>query len=87
MFFFIFNTFVDLSNFISILIITKVIMKNVKILYVLPYIVYRIAVRDNKGNLLYDHDWTEIDIPETVFSGFLNAIEIMSEEVMHVGDT
>ena len=60
-------------------------MKNVKILYVLPQIVYRIAVRDNKNNLLYDHDWTEIDIPETVFSGFLNAIEIMSEEVMHVG--
>lgn len=60
-------------------------MKDVKILYVLPYIVYRISVRDNKGNPLYDHDWTEMNITETVFSGFLNAIEIMSEEVMHVG--
>ena len=60
-------------------------MKNVKILYFLPYIVYRIAVRDNKGNPLYDHDWTEMNIPETVFSGFLNDIEIISEEVMHIG--
>jgi len=70
---------------IGILIITIVIIKDIKILYVLPYIVYRIAVRDNKGNPLYDHDWTDMNITETVFSGFLNAIEIMSEEVMHVG--
>jgi hypothetical protein len=87
-YFLLFLTFLyDLSNFIRILIITEVIMKNVKILYVLPYIVYRIAVRDNKGNLLYDHGWTEINIPETVFSGVLNAIEIISEEVMYIGGT
>jgi len=81
----IFNIFMHLSNLISILIITIVIIKNIKILYVLPYVVYRISVRDNKGNPLYDHDWTEMNITEKVFSGFLNAIEIMSEEVMHVG--
>ncbi len=50
----------------------------------MPYIVYRIAVRDNKGNPLYDHDWTDMNITETVFSGFLNTIEIVSEEVMHL---
>ena len=60
-------------------------MKKVKILYFLPYVVYRIAVRDNKVNPLYNHDWTDMNITETVFSGFLNTIEIMSEEVMHVG--
>ncbi|MFW9989742.1 MAG: hypothetical protein ACFFC3_13900 [Candidatus Odinarchaeota archaeon] len=81
----IFNIFIHLSNLIGILILTLVIMRNVKILYVLPYIIYRISVRDNKGNPLYDHDWSELNIHETVFSGFLNAIEIMSEEVMHVG--
>ena len=74
-----------LSNLSGLLILTIILMKNVKILYVLPYVVYRISVRDNKGNPLYDHDWTEMNITETVFSGFLNAIEIMSEEVMHVG--
>ncbi|MFX0009788.1 MAG: hypothetical protein ACFE9R_05690 [Candidatus Hermodarchaeota archaeon] len=79
------NIFMNLSNLISALIITMIIAKNIKILYVLPYTVYRISVRDNKGNPLYDHDWTEMNITETVFSGFLNAIEIMSEEVMHVG--
>ncbi|MFW9969505.1 MAG: hypothetical protein ACFFDF_04840 [Candidatus Odinarchaeota archaeon] len=81
----IFNIFMLFSNLSSILILTIVIMKDIKILYVLPYIVYRISVRDNRGNPLYDHDWTEMNITETVFSGFLNAIEIMSEEVMQVG--
>ncbi|KKM64469.1 hypothetical protein LCGC14_0851670 [marine sediment metagenome] len=61
-------------------------MKNVKILYVLPYPIYRISVRDHKGNLLYDHDWSESSISETAFSGFLNAIEIMIEEIMQMGD-
>ncbi len=81
----IFNIFMHLLNLISILLITIVIMKEFKVLYVLPYTVYRISVRDNNGNPLYDHDWTDMNITETVFSGFLNAIEIMSEEVMHVG--
>lgn len=81
----VFNIFILLSNLTGILILTILVMKNVKILYVLPYIIYRISVRDNKGNPLYDHDWSELNISETVFSGFLNAIEIMSEEVMHVG--
>ena len=49
------------------------------------YTIYKISVRDHKGNPLYDHDWTEANITETVFTGFLNAIEIMSKEVMHVG--
>lgn len=81
----IFNIFIHLSNLIGLFILTIVIMKNVKILYVLPYIIYRISVRDNEGNPLYDHDWSELNISETVFTGFLNAMEIMSEEVMHVG--
>lgn len=80
-----FNFSILLTNLISILIIAIVIMKEIKILYVLPYTVYRIAVRDNNGNPLYDHDWTEMNITETVFTGFLNAIELMSEEVMQVG--
>lgn len=81
----IFNIIVYISNLGGLLIMTIVIMKEIKILYVLPYTVYRIAVRDNNGNPLYNHDWTEMNITETVFTGFLNAIEIMSEEVMHVG--
>ena len=81
----VFNIFIYLLNLISMLIIVIVIMKEIKILYVLPYTVYRIVVRDNNGNPLYDHDWTDMNITETVFTGFLNAIEIMSKEVMHVG--
>ena len=79
------NILIYVINLISLLTIVIVIMKEIKILYVLPYTVYRIAVRDNKGNPLYDHDWTDMNITETVFTGFLNAIEIMSKEVMQVG--
>ncbi|MFX1389326.1 MAG: hypothetical protein ACFE9Z_04590 [Promethearchaeota archaeon] len=79
------SIFTLLSNFFGLLIYTIILSINVKILYVLPYTVYRISVRDNNGNPLYDHDWTDMNITETVFTGFLNAIEIMSEEVMHVG--
>jgi len=81
----IFKIFMNISNLIGMLIITIVIMKNVKILYIFPYTIYKISVRDHKGNPLYDHDWSESNISETVFSGFLNAIEIMSEEIMHMG--
>ncbi len=81
----IFKIFMNISNLIGMLIMTIVIMKNVKILYVLPYTIYTISVRDHKGNPLYDHDWSESIISETIFSGFLNAIEIMSEEIMHLG--
>ncbi|MFX1569531.1 MAG: hypothetical protein ACFFCV_14315 [Promethearchaeota archaeon] len=81
----IFNILMHFLNLIGIILITIVVMKEVKVIYVLPYTVYRISVRDNNGNPLYDHDWTDMNISETIFSGFLNAIEIMSEEVMHVG--
>ncbi len=81
----IFKIFMIISNLIGMLIMTIVITKNVKILYVLPYTIYTISVRDHKGNPLFDHDWSESSISETVFSGFLNAIEIMSEEIMHMG--
>lgn len=74
-----FLLFLTLSSKISILITTIVIMKKVKILHFLPYVFYRIALRDNKANSFNDHDWTDMNITETVFGGFLNTLEIMSE--------
>jgi len=35
---------------------------------------------------LYDQNWYETNISETIFTeGFLNAVLLMSEEVMHIG--
>jgi len=56
-----------------------------KLLYILPFIVYRIIVKDKDGYPLYDHDWSDSNINETLFSGFINAVQHMSEEVLDIG--
>jgi len=47
--------------------------------------VYRIFVKDRDGNPLFDHDWSESDISEPIFTGFINAVQLMSQEVMNIG--
>jgi hypothetical protein len=56
-----------------------------KILYILPFTIHRIIVKDREGHPLYDHDWSESNISETIYTGFLNAVQLMSEEVMNIG--
>jgi len=62
------------------------IVKEPKLLYILPFTIYRITVRDNNGITLFDHDWSNSEISEKVFSGFLNALQLMSDKVMRVGN-
>jgi len=42
-------------------------------------------VKDRKGQPLFDHDWSESSISESIFTGFINAVQLMSEDVMHIG--
>ncbi|MFX1275304.1 MAG: hypothetical protein ACFFAT_09720 [Promethearchaeota archaeon] len=81
----IFTILFYILNLIGLLIVTIIISTNFKLLHILPYHVYKISIRDHKGNSLYDHDWSDLNISETIFTGFLNAIQIMSEEVMNIG--
>ena len=81
-------TFIILSDIIFALgwyAIIYVITKEPKLLYILPFTVYRISVKDCDGSPLFDHDWSESNINENVFTGFINAVQLMSEEVMQVG--
>jgi len=86
---YIFDTFfILLSNFsmiIGLLIFTIAIIREPKLLYIFPFTVYRIVVKDREGHPLFDHDWSESNISEKIFTGFLNAVQLMSEEVMHIG--
>ena len=75
----------DLLATIGTLIMIIAIIKEPKLLYILPFTVYRILVKDREGYPLFDHDWSEYDISETLFTGFLNAVQTMSEEIMHIG--
>lgn len=80
--------FILLSNFamiVGLLIFTIAIIREPKLLYIFPFTVYRIVVKDREGHPLFDHDWSESNINEKIFTGFLNAVQLMSEEVMHIG--
>jgi len=77
--------FSNLSMIIGITIFTIAIIKEPKLLYIFPFTVYRIVVKNREGHPLFDHDWSESNISETIFTGFVNAVQLMSEEVMHIG--
>jgi hypothetical protein len=67
------------------LIVGLAIVKEPKLLYILPFTVNRIVVRDRERNLLFTYDWSHSSLDESIFTGFLNAVQIMSEEVIKMG--
>ncbi len=75
----------NLLILIGVIIFLVAILKEPKLLYILPFTVHRILVKDREGAPLYDHDWVESNITETIFTGFLNAVQLMSQEVMDIG--
>ncbi|MBA7468632.1 hypothetical protein ES707_03884 [subsurface metagenome] len=80
--------YILISNFallIGLLIVTLSAMIEPKLLYILPFTVYRIVVKDREGYPLFDHDWSKSEISENIFTGFINAIQLMSEEIMNMG--
>jgi len=80
--------FVLISNILFIVSLScmiYVIIKEPKVLYILPFNVHRLLVKDKGGFPLFDHDWSESQVNETIFTGFINAVQLMSEEVMNIG--
>jgi hypothetical protein len=75
----------DITLSIGVFMMCIAIYLEPKILYILPFSVYRIFVKDRDGNPLFDHDWSESDISEPIFTGFINAVQLMSQEVMNIG--
>lgn len=67
------------------LILMTAIIREPKLLYILPFEINRILVKDREGFPLFDHDWSESNISDNIFSGFINAVQIMSEEVINKG--
>ncbi|GAG75795.1 unnamed protein product, partial [marine sediment metagenome] len=66
-------TYIIISDIILALgwyLIIYAITKEPKLLYILPFTVYRISVKDRDGSPLFDHDWSESNIDEKVFTGF-----------------
>ncbi|MFX1500163.1 MAG: hypothetical protein ACFFDH_04265 [Promethearchaeota archaeon] len=70
---------------IGILISSIALMKQPKLLYILPFTLCRISVKDREGYPLFDHDWSESKVSELVFTGFINAVQLMSQEIIRMG--
>ncbi|MFX1478384.1 MAG: hypothetical protein ACFFCI_09645 [Promethearchaeota archaeon] len=81
----IYISFANIATGIGSFMFIIAIVREPKLLYILPYTVHRIIVKDREGFPLYDHDWAESKVNESLFSGFLNAVQLMSEDVMNIG--
>ncbi|MCK4687544.1 MAG: hypothetical protein KAT66_05395 [Candidatus Lokiarchaeota archaeon] len=81
----IFILFAYATTGLGILILCLGILKEPKLLYILPFTVNRLVVRDREGNPLFDHDWSRSSLSESIFTGFLNTVQLMSEEVINKG--
>ncbi|MFW9866604.1 MAG: hypothetical protein ACFFEN_10955 [Candidatus Thorarchaeota archaeon] len=81
----IYISFANIATGVGCFMFIIAIVREPKLLYILPYTVHRIIVKDREGFPLYDHDWAESKVNETLFSGFLNAVQLMSADVMNIG--
>ena len=79
------NVVGDIFVALGIFTFTFAFIREPKLLYILPFTIHRIVVKDRNGHGLFDYDWSELDIKEPIFTGFINAVQFMSEEVMHLG--
>ena len=75
----------DIAGIIGLLILSLAIAIEPKLLYILPFTIYRIVVKDNQGYPLFDHDWSKSQVSENMFTGFINAVQLLSEEVIKMG--
>jgi hypothetical protein len=75
----------DILAVIGTIIYIFSILREPKLVYILPFTIYRILVKDRRGNPLFDLDWSFSSINEKMFTGFINAVQLMSEEVMNMG--
>ncbi len=81
----IFILIADLIFCVGMVAFTYSVIKEPKLLYILPFEINRIVVKDRDGFPLFDHDWSESKISDSMFTGFINAVQLMSEEVIHKG--
>ena len=75
----------DLLGATALLVFLFSIVREPKLLYILPFTINRILVKDKEGYPLFDHDWSESEISDLAFTGFINAVQLMSEEVINYG--
>jgi hypothetical protein len=83
-----FNSLAFFTNGIGAFITIIVILKDPKIIYILPFKAYRILVLDtNEGIALFRYDWAEIGkVEENIFSMVLQAVGSVLDEILKKGE-
>ena len=84
----IFNSLAFFTNGIGAFITILVILKEPKIIYILPFTAYRVLVLDTKeGIALFKYDWAELEkIEENIFSMVLQAVGSVLDEILKKGE-
>ncbi|MFX0082178.1 MAG: hypothetical protein ACFE94_10545 [Candidatus Hodarchaeota archaeon] len=84
----VFNSLAFFTNGIGAFITIIVILKDPKIIYILPFKAYRILVLDtNEGIALFRYDWAEIGkVEENIFSMVLKAVGTVLDEILKKGE-
>ncbi|MFX1599899.1 MAG: hypothetical protein ACFFB6_04825 [Promethearchaeota archaeon] len=87
-FFRIFNSIAFFINGIGAFITIIAILKDPKIIYILPFKAYRILViNTNEGTPLFKYDWAKIgEIEENIFSMVLQAVGTVLDEILKKGE-
>ncbi|MFX1426726.1 MAG: hypothetical protein ACFFBE_09765 [Promethearchaeota archaeon] len=83
-----FNSIAFFTNGIGAFISIIVIVKDPKIIYILPFTAYRVLVVDtNEGIALFKHDWAELgEVEENIFSMVLQAVGSVLDEILKKGE-
>jgi hypothetical protein len=75
----------DIATLAGFFILSIMIRKEPRILFILPFIPYKITVKDHEGFPLFEYNWSKSSINETIFAGFIASIQQMRQEVIKTG--
>jgi hypothetical protein len=83
-----FNSIAFLSNGVGALITIIVVLKEPKVIYILPFTAYRILVIDTHGGTaLFRYDWADIGkVEENIFSALLQSVANILDDILKKGE-
>jgi len=83
-----FNSIAFIVNGIGALTTIIVILKDPRIIFILPFKAYRILIVDTNGSIaLYKHDWAKVgELEENMFSMMLQAIGNVLDDILKKGE-
>lgn len=77
----------DILLIIGLLLLIRVLVKEPKMFYILPFIAYNLTVVHTlSGIRIFHHKWSEMKIKEDILSGCMHALRNMSLNIIGLGE-